>query len=146
MTTDDYYRLLCIPLIGWLRSLGIEASTGALPGSYCDGNYNVLCGGKKLVGTAQAWRGGLAGMASRHPGYVLAHASIVIAYDLKLATERINRFYTLAGNPYRVEEETSTSLVQLCPSWFPDKTPDEQAYEAGQSLARYLGLHVLGTA
>lgn len=143
VTTDDYYRLLCTPLIEWLATLGITADTGALAGSYCDGTYNVLCGGKKLVGTAQAWRGGLAGMSSRHPGYVLAHASIVIAYDLALATERINRFYTLAGNPYRVDAATSTSLLALCPSWFPNHAPDEQAYEAGLSLAHFLQQHVL---
>lgn len=143
VTTDDYYRLLCTPLIDWLQTLGISADTGALAGSYCDGTYNVLCGGKKLVGTAQAWRGGLAGMSSRHPGYVLAHASIVIAYDLNLATERINRFYALAGNPYRVNAATSTSLVDLCPDWFPNAAPDVQAYEAGASLARFLREHVL---
>lgn len=114
VSTDSYYQLLCQPLLDWLRGMGLtEVATGALPGSYCDGNYNVLVDGQKLVGTAQAWRGGLAGTASKHPGYVLAHACIVIDVDFAWATAAINRFYSEIGDPYRVEEATSTSLLAL---------------------------------
>lgn len=112
-TTDAYYRLLCGFLIGWLDELGLKGVTGALPGSYCDGNYNVLVDGKKLVGTAQAWRGGLAGIKSRHPGFVLAHACIVIDVNLELATKAMNQFYTVAGDSYRVDASTSTTLRRL---------------------------------
>ncbi|WAH38099.1 lipoate--protein ligase family protein [Alicyclobacillus dauci] len=112
-TTDAFYRLLCQPMIDWLKSMGMNATTGALPGSYCDGNYNVLVDGKKLVGTAQAWRGGLAGTASRHPGYVLAHACIMVDVDLAQATDAINRFYSEVGDPYRVDASTSTTLRHL---------------------------------
>lgn len=111
-TTDDYYRLLCGSLIAWLSSLGLKAATGEMPGSYCDGNYNVIVDGKKLVGTAQAWRGGLAGTASRHPGYVLAHACVMIDVDLAAALSAINTFYVEVGNPYRVDPATSTTLVE----------------------------------
>lgn len=112
-TTDAYYRLLCGLLIEWLTFLGLRGTTGELPGSYCDGNYNVLVGGQKLVGTAQAWRGGLAGTKSKHPGFVLAHACIVIDVNLHDVTKAINQFYRLAGNAYRVDESTSTTLRML---------------------------------
>lgn len=112
VSTDGYYRLLCQPIIDWLADMGLAAATGDLPGSYCDGNYNVLVDGQKLVGTAQAWRGGLAGAASRHPGYVLAHACIVINVPLAAATEAINQLYAAVDNPYRVDAATSTSLAQ----------------------------------
>jgi octanoyl-[GcvH]:protein N-octanoyltransferase len=136
-TTDDYYRLLCGPLIEYFATLGLEAETGALAGSYCDGTYNVLIGQKKLVGTAQAWRGGLAGMASRHPGYILAHANLVVEYDLALATERINRFYALAGDSYRVREDASTSLQLELPELYKDMDAAEKAQQVGLDLAAY---------
>ncbi len=118
VTTDAYFRLLVKPIIAWLRELGLEAATGALPGSYCDGTYNILVENRKLVGTAQAWRGGLAGTGSRHPGYILAHASITTEVDFEAARLWINRFYERAGKDYRMEADTSISLVQTLPSIF----------------------------
>lgn len=112
-TTDAYYRLLCQPIVDWFATYHLQATTGALPGSYCDGNYNVLVDGKKLVGTAQAWRGGLAGTASRHPGYILAHACIVVDVDLEAATMAINKLYQLVGDTYRVNPSTSSTLSRL---------------------------------
>ncbi len=115
-TTDDYYRILCQPQIDWLATYGIVAGTGEVPGSYCDGKYNVIVDGKKLVGTAQSWRGGLAGIASRHPGYVLAHACIMVDVNLNWGVQLINQFYEWVANPYRAEVTTSTTLKQLSTS------------------------------
>ncbi len=112
-TTDDYYRILCKPQIDWLHTYGITAGTGEVPGSYCDGRFNVIVGDKKLVGTAQSWRGGLAGMASRHPGYILAHACIMIDVNLEWAIRLINQFYEWTENPYRADALTSTTLKEL---------------------------------
>ncbi|WP_249226545.1 lipoate--protein ligase family protein [Alicyclobacillus mengziensis] len=131
-TTDAYYRLLCLPLIDWLGTLGLKASTGALLGSYCDGTYNILVDGKKLVGTAQAWRGGLAGVSSSRPGYILAHACLVVDVDMVAAAERINRFYAASGNDYRVDAATTTTLRTLAPNRFTGMTP----LEAANSVAR----------
>lgn len=131
VTTDAYYRILCQPLIAWLETLGLQAVTGALPGSYCDGTYNILVDNKKLVGTAQAWRGGLAGVKSNRPGYILAHACMVVDVDMVAAAERINRFYARAGNDYRVHPETSTALRDLVPDRFQGMTP----FEAATSVA-----------
>ncbi|GGJ08634.1 hypothetical protein GCM10010885_17200 [Alicyclobacillus cellulosilyticus] len=114
-STDAYYRLLTEVLIAWLAGYGVEAATGPLPGSYCDGQYNVVVGGRKLIGTAQSWRGGLAGMASGHPGYILAHACIMIDVDLVSGTRLINRFYAEAGLPDRVRAEASVCLRDLVP-------------------------------
>ncbi|WDL95870.1 lipoate--protein ligase family protein [Alicyclobacillus sp. ALC3] len=116
-TTDDYYRMLCDLLASWLDGYGLRATTGSLPGSYCDGNYNVLVGGRKLVGTAQAWRGGLAGTASNRPGYVLAHACVPIAIDMADASACINQFYAWSQADYRVDPSTAVSLRDLLPNW-----------------------------
>lgn len=127
VTTDAYYRLLCGPLMDWLQTWGLNAGTGALSGSYCDGTYNVLVNKKKLIGTAQAWRGGLAGMKSSRPGYILAHACMVVDYDMTVAAERINRFYSLAGQDYRVHPEATTTLKELVPEMFRGLSPLEAA-------------------
>jgi lipoate-protein ligase A len=137
-TTDAFYRLLCGPIIEWLRRLGLDAYTGALPGSYCDGSYNVLVGGRKLVGTAQAWRGGLAGLASRHPGYILAHACITVTFDMVWAADQINRFYTWAGQAYRVDPDLAVSLCDLVPGRWAGLSAADAAAGAGESLRQTL--------
>lgn len=116
VSTDAYYRILCDPLLEWLATAQLYGVTGELPGSYCDGSYNILVGGKKLVGTAQAWRGGLAGMASRQPGYILAHACLVVDTDLKKSVAAMNTFYRIAGDAYRVQLETATTLKECLAS------------------------------
>jgi octanoyl-[GcvH]:protein N-octanoyltransferase len=137
VTTDAYYRLLCQPFIDWLAEFGIEATTGALPGSYCDGTYNVLVGGKKLIGTAQAWRGGLAGMASRHPGYVLAHACLMVNVDFDWSTNLINRFYQFAGNDYRVDVQTCIDLTDVILHPLLDMTAEDATLWTGRQLCEF---------
>lgn len=137
-TTDAYFRLLVKPIMAWLHHLDIQSMTGVLPGSYCDGTYNILAQDRKLVGTAQAWRGGLAGTGSKHPGYILAHASITTDVDFDLARLWINRFYERAKKEYRVERDTSISLVTLLPNAFVGNNKKERNEAALRSLRDFL--------
>lgn len=149
-TTDDYYRLLCDPLLEWLHSYGLQAYTGALPGSYCDGSYNVLVDGKKLIGTAQAWRGGLAGVSSSHPGYILAHACITLDVDWPEAGFWMNRFYELSQDSYRVDETTSVSLSTLTPERWDgldrEAVSEQGARELQDFLAHYYARQNIGVS
>lgn len=138
ITTDAYYRTLCAPMIEWLRTHGLDAHTGPLPGSYCDGNYNILVGGRKLVGTAQAWRGGLAGVASARPGYILAQACVAVDIDEQDSAARINQFYRWSGDPYRVDATTSTSLRACLPHLFSGLTAAEAAAALAKEWLGYL--------
>ncbi|MBX5435769.1 MAG: ligase [Alicyclobacillaceae bacterium] len=138
-TTDQYYHLLCDPLVSWLRSFHVEATTGPLPGSYCDGRYNVLAGGRKLAGTAQAWKGGLAGLPSSRPGFVLAHACVTVMADHELAAVWINRFYEWAGQPWRVTAETGVNLADLVPAAFAGQGAAAATERAVRSFAGHLG-------
>jgi lipoate-protein ligase A len=54
--TDAIYRALCDALAAALARLGVAASPQPVEGSFCDGRFNLAVGGRKLVGTAQAWR------------------------------------------------------------------------------------------
>lgn len=102
---EDGYQLLCSLLGELLADYGLDATTGEVPGSFCDGNYNLQVGGQKLVGTAQRWAGG-----SRDDAAVLAHACLLVDLDLVEATEKINTLYSLCGNAQRFLPGACTSL------------------------------------
>lgn len=101
---EDGFLLLCQLLGDLLRSYGLPAETGEVPGSFCDGRYNLQVDGRKLVGTAQRWAG-----TARHPA-VLCHACLLVDPDLDTATEQLNSFYQLCQNPRQFIPNASTSL------------------------------------
>lgn len=100
---DAIYRDLCRELASALARLGIAASPQPVAGSFCDGRYNLAVGGRKLLGTAQAWRR-LGGRL-----VVLAHAVIVVDADPQALTDRCNDFEAALGQgrPYRADALTS---------------------------------------
>jgi octanoyl-[GcvH]:protein N-octanoyltransferase len=102
---EEGYKLLCDLLTSFLASYDLVATTGEVPGSFCDGRYNLQVGGQKLVGTAQRWTGG-----SRENAAVLAHACLLVDMDLVEATEKINRLYRVCGNPQQFIPEACTTL------------------------------------
>ncbi len=102
---EDGYQLLCALLRELLADYGLDATTGEVPGSFCDGSYNLQVGGQKLVGTAQRWAGG-----SRDSAAVLAHACLLVDLDLVEATEKINTLYSLCDNPQQFLPHACTSL------------------------------------
>lgn len=53
MSIEAGYIAFCDRLSSALASLGIQAYCNDLPGSYCDGRFNLLVDGRKLAGTAQ---------------------------------------------------------------------------------------------
>jgi lipoate-protein ligase A len=104
---EDGYLLLCELLSRLLATYGLNAETGEVPGSFCDGRYNLQVAGKKLVGTAQRW----AGSSSRQAA-ILAHACLLIDLDLLEATAQINRLYRLCGNSTRFDPAACSTLAQ----------------------------------
>jgi lipoate-protein ligase A len=102
---EDGYGLLCELLTSFLKSYGLAPTTGEVPGSFCDGRFNLQVGGRKLVGTAQRWAGG-----SRQNAAVLAHACLLVDLDLVEATEKINTLYRICGNSQQFIPEACTTL------------------------------------
>lgn len=102
---EDGYRLLCDVLTSLLAGYGLAPTTGEVPGSFCDGRFNLQVGGRKIVGTAQRWAGG-----SRENAAVLAHACLLVDLDLVEATERINTLYRMCGNPQQFDPGACTTL------------------------------------
>jgi len=102
---DAVYRELCELLERTLAALGVAASPQPVEGSFCDGRYNLAAGGRKLVGTAQAWRrvGGVP--------VVLAHAVIVLDADPAELTAATNAFEEGLGQARRYREDALTSVA-----------------------------------
>ncbi|TCS60677.1 lipoate--protein ligase family protein [Varunaivibrio sulfuroxidans] len=103
---DAVYRLICDPIIETLAHWGVRAQMGAVDDAFCDGRYNIVAGGRKIAGTAQAWRGG----GRETPGYILAHAALFADIDTIAATNIVNRFYYLAGSDLRFDPAAATCL------------------------------------
>lgn len=103
--SDAVYRALCALLARTLAALGAQASAQAVDGAFCDGRYNLASAGRKLVGTAQAWR--------RVDGVpvVLAHAVIVLDADPVQLTAATNAFEEGLGQPRRYRVEALTSVA-----------------------------------
>ncbi|EKP0259508.1 protein ligase [Aeromonas sobria] len=113
-TTDlaHYYRLLGAPLLTLLAEYGLAGSYDFVPGSFCDGQYNLVIGGRKITGTAQRWLA----PGQDHQGAVLAQAMLLVAGDVDEGTKMASRFYELAGGELRFMAGTSTTLVR-CIGW-----------------------------
>lgn len=109
-TTDlaHYYRLLGAPLLALLEEHGLEGNYDFVPGSFCDGQYNLVIGGRKVTGTAQRWLA----PGQDHQGAVLAQAMLLVAGDVDEGTRMASRFYELAGGELRFAPGTSTTLAQ----------------------------------
>ncbi len=105
--TDGVYRSLCTALSAALARLGLQAAPQPVDGSFCDGRYNLAVDGRKLVGTAQAWR-----RVNAVP-LVLAHAVLVVSADPVELTARANAFEQALGSDthYRSQALTSVALA-----------------------------------
>jgi hypothetical protein len=109
---DAVYEHLCGVLIRALAAMGVAAETSAVPGSFCDGRFNLAvrtpAGLKKIAGTAQYWRGTGANRA------VLAHAVLLVDCDVDALTAHANDFES-AIDSGRVYE--SAALATVAHAW-----------------------------
>jgi len=125
---EDGYRLLCDLLGEFLKSYGLSVETGDVPGSFCDGRYNLQVDGKKLVGTAQRWAGG-----RRDKAAILLHACLLVDLDLIEATTRLNQLYSLCENPQRFRADACTTLSE-CLGMRAESEPGDFAKEVEERL------------
>jgi len=113
---QEAYGRLCEPILDTLGRLGVSAHCAAVPGSFCDGTYNIVVAGKKLAGTAQRWRR----MASPNPAgrsfAVLAHGSILCDVDLTEMVKAVNDFHGMCRLERRARRDRHTMLCDLLPT------------------------------
>jgi octanoyl-[GcvH]:protein N-octanoyltransferase len=111
LTLESVYGALGLPLRNALRRLGVESTWGDVPGSFCDGRFNLVAKGRKLAGTAQRWRA-RAGATPPGRGAVLAHALLLVDVDRKELTDAVNRFYAAAGVPRHFDPDASITVAE----------------------------------
>jgi len=97
------YGVICDPLIEALAGLGIAAAAAPVAGSFCDGDHNLAVGGRKLVGTAQRWRGETC----------LAHALILSDMALTPAVAAVQRLSDALGHGARFDPALHCRLADL---------------------------------
>jgi lipoate-protein ligase A len=104
--TTAVYLALCAELGAAFAQLDILATVQPVTGSFCDGRFNLAVDGRKLVGTAQAWR-----RVAGRP-VVLAHAVIVVDADPERLTAQANAFEAALGSDTRYRANALTSLAR----------------------------------
>lgn len=100
------YELLPAGLLLALAELGLRAGYGSVPGSFCDGRWNLVARGRKLAGTAQR----------RRAGYVLWHAVLLVSggeRELAAMNADIAAFYRAARAPAEAPDASALTSVEL---------------------------------
>jgi len=121
--TDAVYQSLCRIVVQALRRLSVDSHPAAVPGSFCDGRYNLAvetpAGLRKIAGTAQVWRripptadkASTAGQGAAQ--VVLAHAVILADIDATQLTHHLNAFEDALGSSMRYQAERVISVRDL---------------------------------
>ena len=97
------YAEITEPLSEAFQTLGIASSAQPVEGSFCDGDYNLAVAGRKIVGTAQRWRGNTC----------LAHALILTDIELAPAVTAVQQLATALGHDTRFSLDVHSRLADL---------------------------------
>lgn len=97
------YAEITEPLTDAFQTLGIASTAQPVEGSFCDGDYNLAVAGRKIVGTAQRWRGNTC----------LAHALILTDIDLAPAVAAVQRLATALGHDTHFSLDVHSRLADL---------------------------------
>jgi lipoate-protein ligase A len=132
MDIDATYRAFTDGLAAAFARLGIAAGAQPVEGSFCDGRFNLAVDGRKVVGTAQAWR-----RIEGRP-VVLSHAVIVVTADPVALTGAANRFEAACGGTQRYRAEALASLAEAWVAAHPGRVvPDDLERRVERALAEH---------
>jgi lipoate-protein ligase A len=98
------YARLAAPMVATLAGLGVPAGLGPVPGSHCDGAFNLVQDGRKLAGTAALVRpaGPMRGL--------LLHANLTLA-PMDGDLDVIAGFERRLGRPADYQADAHISLA-----------------------------------
>jgi len=115
-TIAGVYNMFCAPLINMLTRMGCSAYTSAVPDCFCDGEYNVAVGGKKVIGTAQRWTRVKLSAAHGAPSsrqIIFAHALMLVNADLHGGVAAINQLYRASNVSSIVKLDAHANIGEL---------------------------------
>jgi len=100
-----FYGEMCAALQDGFQTLGLHTTIGAKPGSFCDGDFNILFEGKKLAGTAQRWC-----RAKNGDTIGCHHVVVLTGGDPTVLCGRIENLYKYAGLPESYKPDLHSAL------------------------------------
>ncbi|MAY42793.1 MULTISPECIES: lipoate--protein ligase family protein [unclassified Neptuniibacter] len=139
LSIRDSYLVICNALIKWLAENGITGRCSSIDGAFCDGDFNVVVDGRKLVGTAQRWKK-VTDPKVRADGSdmaLLMHAVILCDGDLPAMWEISNTFYKTCNLKPFIIEDKHISLAKLL-----DQSGEEFVLKMLDGLDHSLGEYI----
>ena len=139
LSITNGYQLLCNPMIAELKQLDISAYCASVPEAFCDGDYNIVVDGRKMVGTAQRHartKSRTKDKAQKMRQALFAHALILYETDLQEITDAVNRLYQLMGLEQQFETHAHCDLSSVCSMQI--NAPSAEAF-SHKLLQRYHG-------
>lgn len=124
--TGTYGRIVT-PLERGFAALGVTAAAMPVAHSFCDGDYNLAVDGRKIVGTAQRWRGKTC----------LIHALILTHIDLAPAVAAVAGFSDELGHDTKFKTLAHCRLADLLPDGSDVGAMAIQAFEKAVTRAGY---------
>lgn len=107
---EPVYAHLCRLIAKALARLGITAQARPVPGSFCDGRFNLAVSHqgshRKIAGTAQYWRRASGRQA------VLAHALLLVDADPAYLSAQANQFEDALASDRHYAADALTSVAQ----------------------------------
>ena len=101
-----FYEDWCDALQEGFTALGLATTVGPCEGSFCNGDYNLLLDGWKLVGTAQRWTRARDGSTLGHH-----HAVVMLGADPRELCARTDALYRAAGLPDRADPDVHSDVA-----------------------------------
>jgi len=114
---ETIYQSLCRTVSQALRRLGVDSHPAAVPGSFCDGRYNLAVaaatGLRKIAGTAQVWRRMRPATGGAAVQVVLAHAMILVEVSATHLIHHLNTFEDALGSTVRYQAARVIAVQDL---------------------------------
>lgn len=98
VAAEQHYRHLCALLQKLFAAFAIPTDYHSVPGSFCDGRFNLAVGGRKIAGTAP-------------PQHTVLASAVIIAADAGALTARANRLEAALHSPQRYRPDSTTAIA-----------------------------------
>lgn len=107
LAIDALYGRLVALLVAGFAALGTAADVGPVPGSYCDGRFNIRVAGRKIAGTACRVR------RTNLSTAIVAHAVVSVEGDPAPDVAAVSAFERLLGLPGAYRADRHCTLEQV---------------------------------
>ena len=103
------YTWFCSKLLQSVSHFGVAGTVGSVPGCYCDGGYNIVVSGKKLIGTSQR----CVPISKDYRNVaLLMHATILVSADKERLCNIVNSFNALTEQEAVASENALITLTE----------------------------------